>query len=416
MTNTTAEQSEATRPLRIGFISAGPIDNPNMLSGMPYHMSTALREQGIEIVEIPSTSDAFRNKRTIRRYLAQRYTREANDHFKRSLDVAAAPLTRALVLRGSRSHSTHAQSNLNQLLESGVQLDAICGCNVSKALMQLETDLPIIYISDATAPMIIPNYPRLASRGRPYRDAICEVERTGVSRATATVFSTPMARQSAINDLGVHPDHAHVVPMGSHVTPADPASVSAPAPPPTRDNCNMLIVAADAVRKRVYLALQAAEILRSRDINAVLHVVGPGTEACKNNPAANLIGRLKLSDPKDRVTHQALLRDCHLQLLPSLGEAFGIAVTESAHFARPAVVSGAGGLPYVIQHNKTGLVIDPDDGAEAWANAIESLIDDPDRYLAMSTAALNRARNEFTWDAWGTSVARIIRNTVANHR
>lgn len=415
MTTSTTDQSEPFRPLRIGFISAGPIDNPNMLSGMPYHMSTALREQGIEILEIPSTSDAHRSKRTIRRYLAQRYTREANDHFKRSLDVAAAPLTRALVLRGSKSHSTHAQSNLNRLLESGAQLDAVCGCNVSKALMELDTDLPIIYISDATAPMIIPNYPRLASRGRPYRDAICEVERTGVRKATATIFSTPMARESAIHDIGVAADHAHVVPMGSHVTPADPDAITAPAPAPTRDDCKLLIVAADAARKRVFLALQAAEILRSRGINAVLHVVGPGTEACKENPAANLIGRLKLSDPMDRVKHQALLRDCHLQLLPSLGEAFGIAVTESAHFARPAVVSGAGGLPYVIQHKKTGLVIDPEDGPEAWADAIESLIDNPEGYLAMSTAALNRARNEFTWNAWGASVAKIIRDTVANH-
>ncbi len=204
--------------------------------------------------------------------------------------------------------------------------------------------------------------------------------------------------------------------MGAHVTPDNPASIHAPARPPTRDDCQLLIVAADPIRKRVDLAIAATEQLRSRSINATLHIVGPPTEKGTRSKATQTYGRLHLSDPQHRKLHQRLLRDCHLQLLPSLGEAFGIAPIESAHFARPSIVSGVGGLPFVVQHNRTGLVIDRDAAPSAWADAIESLIADPDTYRAMSTATLKRARAQLNWDAWGRSVTQIIRQTIASHR
>ena len=125
----------------------------------------------------------------------------------------------------------------------------------------------------------------------------------------------------------------------------------------------------------------------------------------------------------DPVTLRSIRIECQLaelerlnQLLPSLGEAFGIAPIESAHFARPSIVANAGGLPFVVLHNKTGLVIDRDEGPVAWADAIESLIDNPDHYRDLSRNALQRARDELNWDAWGHSVAKIITETIATQR
>jgi len=382
---------------------------------MPYHMAHALGEQGIDIVPISSTNTA-KARRPVQQRLSNHYKRKTSDRFRRTLDTIGAPITRALVRRAAKAQSRTVQSNLLLLHESGQHLDAIFGCNISKALVSLDTELPIIYASDATGPMIIPNYPKLASRGSPFRETLIETERTGVQRANAAIFASPIARESAINDLGIDQARTHVVPMGAHVTPDDPSTITAPASPPSRDNCQLLIVAADPVRKRVDLALKTTELLRARAINTTLHIVGPGTQSSNASPVANPIGRLKLSDPNDRATHQRHLHDCHLQLLPSLGEAFGIAPIESAHFARPSIVAGAGGLPFVVQHEKTGIVVNPESDAQAWADAIESLIDEPDRYRAMSTAALQRARNELNWDAWGRAVAQIITQTISAHR
>lgn len=401
----------------MGFISAKPISNPNFLSGMPYHMSQALQRQGFEIVPIcehPERQPTL-TQRLVRRLNWER-RRRTPPPLRKLLDHTLPQRARNALLRKVTRRSHTIQTQIDALTDPSTQPDILFGCCISFTLYALHTQLPIVYFSDATSFILRDAYPALSKRGPAHIQTIHDIERTSVDRASAAIFASPVVRDSAIHDLRIDPDRTHVVPMGANVTPDRPELVHAPAPGPTREDCQLLIIAADPIRKRVDLALEATELLRQRGINATLHIVGPGTQRSSTSPAAQPVGRLKLSDPIDRQTHQRLLRDCHIQLLPSLGEAFGIAPIESAHFARPAIVAGAGGLSFVVQHDQTGLVLDPTADATAWAHAIESLIDDPTRYQRLSEAALHRARAELNWDAWGAAVTQIIRDTLADRR
>ena len=413
-----SQPKPAHRPLRIGFISARPLDDPNHLSGMPHSMATALAKLGFEIV--PFITDrptgptrvhrkALNRLRTLQKQLCV-------TPIRKWLDDRAPSKTRRRVIDPVTLRSIRIECQLAELERLNQLPDAIFGCCISSSLYALETNLPIIYFSDATSYIIRDTYPGLMNRGEAHIQTLHQVEHTSLKRTSSAIFASPIVRDSAIKDLGINPESTHVVPMGAHVTPADPTVIEAPTPPPTRDHCDLLIVASDPIRKRVDLALDATEILRQRGINATLHIVGPGTPRSNASTAAKPLGRLQLSDPNDRQTHQQLLRDCHIQLLPSLGEAFGSAPIESAHFARPSIVANAGGLPFVVLHNKTGLVIDRDESPVAWADAIESLIDNPDHYRDLSRNALQRARDELNWDAWGHSVAKIITETIATQR
>jgi len=99
-------------------------------------------------------------------------------------------------------------------------------------------------------------------------------------------------------------------------------------------------------------------------------------------------------------------------LLPSLAEAFGIAPGEAGHFGRPSVVSDVGGLPTVVQHDKTGVVLPVDAPASKYANAIREYSIDPKRYIAMSHAALERATTVLSWPAWGKRLSSIFTEIV----
>lgn len=401
----------------MGFICSRPLDDPNHLSGMPFHMARALRGQGIEIVELcehPRTPEKPPLPARVIRRARREWKRRTPPAWRRFLDDAMPKATRQRLLASVRRRSENMQSQLDTLTAQGVRLDAVFGCCISSVLYELRTQIPIVYFSDATSYLICGTYRGLKERGQEHIESLHHVEHISTARARIAAYASPAAHGSAINDLSIPADRARVVPMGANVTPDDPASITAPASPPTRDDCQLLIVAADPVRKRVDLAVEAAECLRARGINTTLHIVGPGTKRSNTSPAAKPHGRLKLSDARARAIHRQLLRDCHLQLLPSLGEAFGIAPVESAHFARPSIVSGVGGLPFVVQHDQTGIVIDRDASASAWADAVESLIDNATRYQAMSTAALERARSELNWDAWGRSVAGIILQAIAH--
>lgn len=401
--------------IRVGMISMSDLDDPNPISGMPYHMAIALSAQGIEVVEIRAQKYTQAQRPLHRRVIDRAmwiHKKRTPMWIKRSIDTLLPMIPRAAARRRARSLSACAQSNLQSLQAQGIEIHALFGCCVSSALYDLETELPVIYFSDATSPMLQSTYPLLARRGQSYRDARRAIEEHALRRVSVAVFAAPSTQHSAIHDFGLPEAQTRVVAMGAHVYPADPDAVTAPAEAPSRESCELLIVAADPIRKRVDLAAETAEILRERGINATLRVVGPGTARSRASAAVDSIGPLRLSDPEDRVRHQALLASCHLQLLPSLGEAFGIAPAESAHFARPSLVAGAGGLPFVVLDGDTGVVLPVSAGPSDWADAIERLVDDPDAYRLMSSRALERARSELNWDAWGARMRTIIEQTL----
>ena len=63
----------------------------------------------------------------------------------------------------------------------------------------------------------------------------------------------------------------------------------------------------------------------------------------------------------------------------------------------PVVASDAGGLPEVVEHGVTGLIV-PRGDTEALAGAIGELLADPDRRREMGVAGRVRALRLFDWD------------------
>jgi glycosyltransferase involved in cell wall biosynthesis len=70
---------------------------------------------------------------------------------------------------------------------------------------------------------------------------------------------------------------------------------------------------------------------------------------------------------------------------PVLMEGFGLAVLEAMAMARPVVASSTGGVPEVVRHGETGLLVPPGDEI-ALADMVVTLLRDPDRAEAMGQA------------------------------
>jgi glycosyltransferase involved in cell wall biosynthesis len=90
-------------------------------------------------------------------------------------------------------------------------------------------------------------------------------------------------------------------------------------------------------------------------------------------------------------------RAAALSVIPSLEEGFGIPAAEAMGCEVAVVASDAGGLPEVVEHGVTGLVV-PRGDANALAQAIGSLLADPERRRQMGLAGRARALRLFDWD------------------
>ncbi|MEV5461243.1 glycogen synthase [Streptomyces cellulosae] len=85
---------------------------------------------------------------------------------------------------------------------------------------------------------------------------------------------------------------------------------------------------------------------------------------------------------------------------PSVYEPLGIVNLEAMACGTAVVASRVGGIPEVVDHGRTGLLMDVDDDFEAGlTRALDAVLGDPDTARAMGEAGRERAVTEFGWDA-----------------
>lgn len=91
-----------------------------------------------------------------------------------------------------------------------------------------------------------------------------------------------------------------------------------------------------------------------------------------------------------------LLNSATMAIMPSRWrEPFGLVALQAAQMARPIVATRVGGLPEVVVHGQTGLLVEKEDSA-ALAESITLLLENPGVATEMGLAARRRAQDAFS--------------------
>jgi len=176
---------------------------------------------------------------------------------------------------------------------------------------------------------------------------------------------------------------------------------------PIADDARVLLcVGRLAEQKGIGTAIRALPAIRSRHPHAVLLVLGEGPD---REQLARLAQELDVAETvlmPGRVGDMAALYDrADVLVHPVRWEGFGLALLEAMLAAKPVVASNVSAAPEIVVDDETGLLVPPDEPA-ALAEAVSSVLDDPDRAEKLGRAGLDRARTEF-------SVARMAERTLA---
>ncbi len=166
--------------------------------------------------------------------------------------------------------------------------------------------------------------------------------------------------------------------------------------------------------KGVDLALAAFASILHCFPKVPLVIAGDGPERAK---LENQVDELGLGDMveftgwvnNDNVP--SLINSATLVVVPSRKEAFGLSALEAALMARPVVATRVGGLPEVVIHEKTGLLVETDNAA-ALAEAILTLLKNPEAASRMGQAARSRALEKFNWERYVNSYDALYKKLI----
>ncbi|WP_433212646.1 glycosyltransferase [Microtetraspora malaysiensis] len=236
------------------------------------------------------------------------------------------------------------------------------------------------------------------------------LEGYGVDRAAAVIALTDRLRREL-----ARPD-VHVIPSGvGGEFRADPADLG-PGLPAGLPRPRIAYVGRLHPQKGVDTLLRGFALF-SAAAPGHLVLVGDGPERARLRRLAARLGVERRTLflgflPHERIP--AVLRDVDVLVLPSRYEELGSVLVEAMYSGVPVVASATGGVPELVRHRESGLLVPPG-SPYAIAEALRELTAHP----ALAAALASRARRqaaELTWDTLVHRVVDVYRSVLARRR
>jgi glycosyltransferase involved in cell wall biosynthesis len=166
-----------------------------------------------------------------------------------------------------------------------------------------------------------------------------------------------------------------------------------------------------AREKRPELMVRIAHYLRSRDPEVVVHAYGAvsygGYDTCVLQGLPNLIYHGPFTE-FERIASGEFA--CFIYT--SLFDGMPNVVLEAVSMGLPVVVPDLGGLPEIVVDGETGLLL-PSNGndaemAEAYADAVLRLVNDPELGARLARGALVRLRERHSYERFSRQLSGIL--------
>lgn len=251
----------------------------------------------------------------------------------------------------------------------------------------------------------------------PDRRVDAEAEVIGCSDA---ILASCVAEADQLIELyGARPERVEIVPPGvDHAVFSPGDRRGARQVLGLGEHPVLLFVGRIQALKGLSVAIEALAALE--DQRAVLVVVGGPSgldgpdELDRARALVDALGlgkRVRFVEPQPHHMLSTYYRAADVVVVPSRSESFGLVALEAAACGTPVVAAAVGGLVSLVDHGRTGFLVDDRDPASFAAN-IERVLDDPASAASLSTTAAAGARR-YTWSITGARLRRLYADLTA---
>lgn len=333
-----------------------------------------------------------------------------------ALGLRAAGHRTLLVAHPDGELRRRAQEGLDFIpLAPSHELDLKAGWKLSRLLNRLKPDLVHAHDPHAVSmaalalsmSSIAPAPPLVISRRVDFHLKANSFSRWKYRQAAAFIAASDAIARILQGD-GIDPSRIVTVHEGvdvAHIAHVPPLSVHAELWLPTHAPVVMNVGALVPHKGQSHLVDAAAAVLRDVP-DARVVILGEGAlRSALEQRVRHLHLEKHVVLPGFRADVLALLKTADVFVMSSETEGLGTSVLDAMACSKAVIGTTAGGIPEVVEHGVTGLLVPPRDPA-ALAHAIVMLLTDVPLRLTMGAAGLARVRERFT-------VERMIEGTLA---
>jgi len=306
----------------------------------------------------------------------------------------------------SRLLSKSIDKKLNQK-----KYDLIFAPVSSSAIAFLQTDIPIIYFTDATVASINEYYnsfSNITSRNLMEADLI---EKLALEKATSVIFCTEWAKKEAKKYYSVGENKISVIPMGANL---ELVPDSFPPHKENKKSFNMLFIGVNWERKGGSIALETFRKLKSEGYRVELKIIGCVPKEKVDDQDITIIPIINKNNEDDMSRLSQIYKNTDILFLPTRAECFGIVFCEAMAYGIPSVSTATGGVGELIKNGVNGYTLPIDAKADEYAVVIKNLINNKELLLELKQNSREMYDATFNWGHWYQEFKKVATELMLN--
>jgi glycosyltransferase involved in cell wall biosynthesis len=280
----------------------------------------------------------------------------------------------------------------------------------SQLIAYLETDIPIIYMTDATFQQLQGYYPYFSNLAKYNVQQGIELDKKAFQKTAHCMLASEWNKNSAVKGYGIDTNKISVVPCGANL---DKIPAATELNMDASGQCRLLFLGVEWDRKGGDITLETFRLLKQKGVDPYLHIIGcvPPLDiaAEKNITVIPFLDKNKEKDLKQ--LHQIFLQTDFL-LLPTRAECAGVVFSEASAYGIPSITTDTGGVGTYVKNGINGFTLPLQDTANAYAEKISQLVADGQAIQNLKHSARKYYEENLNWDLWGKQFRKIAEQLV----
>jgi glycosyltransferase involved in cell wall biosynthesis len=376
-----------TKRLKIAVVSPADPYNIKTWSGSSYFMMRALEKYCGDVEYIDSG-----------KIWAQDFRKKLSNIIYKYKGVRSYP-------ERSIAASKYFGEVLSQKLKEK-SYDLIFAPAANVQIANLNTNLPIVYVSDATFNQVRDSYSIFSSLSEKNQEEENLIEQSAMHKSDLVLYPSDWAAQSAKDDYGLNFRKIIIVPFGANLS-------AIPLREEVLDKAidgplELFFLGKEWERKGGPIAFETLKELLDLGVPAKLTVCGVIPPPEYRHACMTVIPYLDKSKPEDSEKLKKLFLQSHFLIVPSEKECYGVVFCEANAYGLPVISKRVGGIPTIVKEGVNGFLFSDQVTGKEIADKISNVFWSPTEFESFNRMARKRYDEILNWDSWGTSVRNLI--------